>query len=57
MAEIFYKSMNRRSFIKTGLAAAGTLVTIGTHLLENFRIALLNILICTETFRNLRTIT
>lgn len=30
MAEIFYKSMNRRTFIKTGLAAVGTLVTIGT---------------------------
>ncbi len=30
MAEIFYKSMNRRAFIKTGLAAVGTLVTIGT---------------------------
>jgi 3',5'-cyclic AMP phosphodiesterase CpdA len=28
MAEIFYKSMNRRNFIKTGLAAVGTLVTI-----------------------------
>ncbi len=30
MAEIFYKSMNRRSFIKTGLAAVGTLATIVT---------------------------
>lgn len=30
MAEIFYKSMNRRTFIKTGLAGIGTLVTIGT---------------------------
>ena len=30
MAEIFYKSMNRRNFIKTGLAAVGTLVTINT---------------------------
>ena len=30
MAEIFYKSMSRRSFIKTGLTAVGTLVTIGT---------------------------
>jgi len=29
MAEISYRSMNRRSFIKTGLAAVGTLVTIG----------------------------
>ena len=28
MAEIFYKSMNRRNFIKTGLAAVGTMVTI-----------------------------
>jgi len=30
MAEIFYKSMDRRSFIQTGLAAVGALVTIGT---------------------------
>jgi len=30
MAEIFYKSMNRRTFIKTGLAGIGALVTIGT---------------------------
>ena len=30
MAEIFYKSMNRRNFIKTGLTAVGALVTIGT---------------------------
>jgi 3',5'-cyclic AMP phosphodiesterase CpdA len=30
MAEIFYKSMNRRNFIKTGLAAVGALVTINT---------------------------
>jgi len=30
MAEVFYKSMDRRSFIKTGLTAVGTLVTIGT---------------------------
>ena len=30
MAEIFYKSMNRRNFIKTGLAAMGAMVTIGT---------------------------
>jgi len=30
MAEIFYKSMNRRSFIKTGLTAVGALATIGT---------------------------
>ena len=28
MAEIFYKSMNRRNFIKTGLAAIGTVVTL-----------------------------
>jgi Icc protein len=28
MAEIFYKSMNRRNFIKTGLAALGTIVTL-----------------------------
>jgi Icc protein len=28
MTEIFYKSMNRRSFIQTGLAAFGTLVTL-----------------------------
>jgi 3',5'-cyclic AMP phosphodiesterase CpdA len=28
MAEIFFKSMNRRRFIQTGLAAFGTLVTI-----------------------------
>jgi len=28
MAEIFFKSMNRRSFIQTGLAAFGTLVTL-----------------------------
>jgi 3',5'-cyclic AMP phosphodiesterase CpdA len=28
MAEFFYKSMNRRSFIRTGLAAFGTLVTL-----------------------------
>ncbi len=28
MAEIFYKSMNRRAFIKTGLAAVGALATI-----------------------------
>jgi Icc protein len=28
MAEIFYKSMNRRNFIKTGLAALGTVVTL-----------------------------
>lgn len=30
MAEIFYKSMNRRSFIKTTLTAVGALVTIST---------------------------
>ena len=30
MAEIFYKSMNRRSFIKTGLTAVGALATIVT---------------------------
>ena len=30
MAEIFYKSMNRRTFIKTGLAAVGALATIVT---------------------------
>ncbi|TKJ39459.1 MAG: hypothetical protein CEE38_01610 [Planctomycetes bacterium B3_Pla] len=29
MIEIFHKSMNRRSFIKAGLAAAGAVVTIG----------------------------
>jgi 3',5'-cyclic AMP phosphodiesterase CpdA len=29
MIEIFHKSMNRRSFLKTGLAAAGAVVTIG----------------------------
>jgi len=29
MAEIFYKSMNRRSFIKTSLAVCGSLITIG----------------------------
>lgn len=28
MAEIFYKSINRRKFIKTGLAAIGTIVTL-----------------------------
>ncbi len=28
MAEIFYKSMNRRNFIKTGLATLGTVVTL-----------------------------
>ena len=28
MAEIFYKSMNRRNFIKTGLAVFGTVVTL-----------------------------
>ena len=28
MAEIFYKPMNRRSFIRTGVAALGTLVTL-----------------------------
>jgi Icc protein len=28
MAEVFFKSMNRRSFIQTGLAAFGTLVTL-----------------------------
>lgn len=28
MAEIFFRSMNRRSFIQTGLAAFGTLVTL-----------------------------
>jgi len=30
MAEVYYKSMNRRDFIKTGLAAVGALVTVGT---------------------------
>jgi Icc protein len=30
MAEIFFKSMNRRSFIQTGLAAFGTLVTLNS---------------------------
>jgi 3',5'-cyclic AMP phosphodiesterase CpdA len=30
MAEIFYNSMDRRSFIKTGLAAFGTLVTLNS---------------------------
>jgi len=30
MAEIYYKSMNRRDFIKTSLAAVGALVTVGT---------------------------
>jgi len=30
MAEIFYKSMNRRAFIKTGLTAVGALTTIVT---------------------------
>jgi Icc protein len=30
MAEIFFKSMNRRSFIKTGLAAFGTLVSLNS---------------------------
>ena len=29
MAEMFYKSMNRRSFIKTSLAVCGSLITIG----------------------------
>ncbi len=29
MIELFHKSMNRRSFIKSGLAAAGAVVTIG----------------------------
>ncbi len=28
MAEIFYKPMNRRSFIRTGVAALGTLITL-----------------------------
>lgn len=28
-AEVYYKSMNRRDFIKTGLAAVGALVTVG----------------------------
>ena len=30
MAEIFFRSMNRRSFIRTGLAAFGTLVTLNS---------------------------
>jgi 3',5'-cyclic AMP phosphodiesterase CpdA len=30
MAEIFYKPINRRNFIKTGLAALGTVVTLNT---------------------------
>jgi 3',5'-cyclic AMP phosphodiesterase CpdA len=30
MTEIFYKSINRRNFIKTGLAAIGTVVTLNT---------------------------
>jgi Icc protein len=30
MAEIFFRSMNRRSFIQTGLAAFGTLVTLNS---------------------------
>jgi Icc protein len=30
MTEIFFKSMNRRSFIQTGLAAFGTLVTLNS---------------------------
>ena len=30
MADIFHNSMNRRSFIKTSLAAVGAIVTIGT---------------------------
>ena len=30
MADIFFRSMNRRSFIQTGLAAFGTLVTFNT---------------------------
>jgi 3',5'-cyclic AMP phosphodiesterase CpdA len=30
MAEIFYKSIDRRKFIKTGLAAIGTIVTLNT---------------------------
>lgn len=30
MAEFFYKSMNRRSFIKTSLAAFGTIVTLNS---------------------------
>ncbi|MHC4461309.1 MAG: metallophosphoesterase family protein [Planctomycetota bacterium] len=29
MAEIFYKTMNRRSFIKTSLAVCGSLITVG----------------------------
>ena len=31
MPAIFYKSINRRDFIKTGLAAMGALITIGTR--------------------------
>jgi hypothetical protein len=31
MAEIYYKSMNRRDFIKTSLAAVGALVTVGAE--------------------------
>lgn len=30
MAEVFFRSMNRRSFIQTGLAAFGTLVTLNS---------------------------
>jgi Icc protein len=30
MAEIFFKSMNRRTFIQTGLAAFGTLITLNS---------------------------
>jgi Icc protein len=30
MAEVFFKSMNRRSFIQTGLAAFGTLITLNS---------------------------
>jgi Icc protein len=30
MAEIFFKSMNRRTFIKTGLAAFGTLISLNS---------------------------
>ncbi|HIJ52418.1 MAG TPA: twin-arginine translocation signal domain-containing protein [Planctomycetes bacterium] len=30
MAEIFYKSINRRDFIKTSLAAVGVMVTVGS---------------------------
>jgi len=31
MAEIYYKSINRRDFIRTSLAAVGVMVTVGSR--------------------------